>query len=498
MSRRSIRQIVVIVVLLIILALLGVGYWNYSQTRSFGLDIAFNQSEMLTPPQYLYSFAGEGEDRLARPLGVLAEGGRIYVTDSRRGVVDVFTATGTHTATWGSEVLVTPLYLAMHPVSGDLYVSDRRLRSIEIFGPDGAHKGSFDPMLPEEELPEFDTQGVQWAPVALDFAADGSLYVAEILKGHRLLIFAPDGAFKRSVGTAGLVNDAKSGEAVFQFPNSVKVEGDEVWVSDSNNRRIQVFDLDGEFSRLVVTQGLPRGFDFLPKLEEEEPVRLVVIDTLAHDATIWDAGRAQKVLTFGGRGVLEGQFNYPNDTSIDAQRRIFVADTANGRIQVWGWPALSNPVPLPTTPLGWLACLSPLLLLPLLLLLRRKRYVVTPDFVQRLIELGEIDRMPGRRVRWEILAFDHDQFVGVEQDGVDLGTLLNPVEFSEADAREIETRYELEWRDAAVMSVAQRTKRFATEDRDLRRVAVALELRVMDHQEFLAQSPRKRGSASER
>ncbi len=489
MSRRRIRQIIAIVALIVLLALIGAAYVNYRNTRTIGVQIDFNQAELLPAPQYLYSFSGAGQSQLVRPLGVLSADNKVLVTDSRKGAIEVFTPRGTHIATWGKGNLLVPLYVAQHPKTGDYYVTDRRKKGVFIFSKDGKFKKQFDPKLPADQLPKFDTQGFQWAPVALDFAPDGTLYVTEILNGHRMLIFAPDGTFRRSVGTAGLVNEASEGPGVFQFPNSIKVIGNEVWVADSNNRRIQVFDRAGEYKRMVITQGLPRGFDFLPKLKKEEPRRLVVIDTLAHDGTIWDARKAEKVVSFGEHGVLEGQFSYPNDTSVDARRRIFIADTANGRIQVWGWPAAANPIPTPTTPTGWLLCLSPLLLLPLLLLLRRRRYFATPDFVYALFAAGEIARMDIRRVRWEVMTEDYEDLKGLAQDGISLAELLNPVEFSESDARALQERYELSWRDAGIMAVAQRAKLFCTEDAELRRIARVLEAPVVDSEEFIARTP---------
>jgi len=476
-------------VLSVLLLLLTAAYLNYRRTRDIGIDISFNQAEILPAPQYLYSFSGEGANRLARPLGVLASGGRVYVTDARRGVVDVFTDTGEFVASWGKGKLRVPLYVARHPQTGEFWVSDRRLRSIEIFDANGKHVRQFDPKLPADQLPAFDTGGVQWAPVALAFAPDGTLYATEILNGHRLLVFTPQGVFKRSVGTAGVVSEASEGPGVFQFPNSVKVQGDEVWVADSNNRRIQVFDREGESKRIVATQGLPRGFDFLPKLTDEEPRRIVVIDTLSHDATIWDAEKAEKVLSFGGRGVLEGQFSYPNDASVDPKRMIFIADTANGRVQVWGWPAVSNPIPTPTTPTGWALCLSPLLLLPLLLLMRRRRYFATRDFVIALHELGELDRMVQRRVRWEVTPEDYEYLKDLEPQGrVELAQLLHEADHSDSDANALSERYELDMRDAITLSIAQRAKLFGTEDAELRRVARVLEVHVVDHAEFLEQT----------
>lgn len=493
MPRRRRRLIIAIVLLVLLLALIGAAYWNYRTTRTIGLDIDFNAAEMLDIPQYLYSFSGEGEQLLARPLGVLASRGRVYVTDGRRGVVAVFTPQGTPVATWGAGKLVTPLYIARHPQTGDFYVSDRRLRTIVILDSAGTVKGEFDPKLPKSELPTFETGDVQWAPLALDFAADGTLYVTEILNGHRLLIFDSDGTFRKSVGTAGLVADARTGEELFQFPNSVKVQGDEVWIADSNNRRMQVFDREGVFKRLVVTQGLPRGFEFLPKLTEDEPLRFVVIDTLSHDGTIWDADKGTKVLTFGERGVLEAQFSYPNDASVDGRRLIFVADSANGRIQVWGWPDVANPVPMPTTPIDWAVCLSPLLLLPLLLLLRRRRYFATEDFVLALYEADALDRMPSRRVRWEVRPEDYEALRGLKQGDVDLAELLHPVEHSESDAKALEDRYHLEHDDAVALSIAQRARLFGTEDFELRRMARVMEFNVVNHLEFIERRTRSKG-----
>lgn len=487
MTRKRTRLIVSIALLVMLLALLGAAYLNYQATRKIGLDIEFNQAELLPAPEYLYSFSGAGKERLARPIGVLVSGDRVYVADSRRRVVDVFTVPGRRVAQWGKGKLVTPLYIARNPKTGEFWVSDRRLRDIVIFDVNGKYLRMFDPDLPKSELPTFKTDGAKWAPVALAFAPDGTLYATEILNGHRLMIFNADGTFRRSVGTAGIVQDAGDGQGVFQFPNSVKVEGDEVWVADSNNRRIQVFDREGGFKKFVVTDGLPRGIDFLPKFSAKEPRRVVVIDTLSHDATILNADKGEKEVGFGEHGVLEGQFSYPNDTSVDARRKIFVADSFNGRIQVWGWPAVSNPVPTPTTPLGWALCLSPLLLLPLLLLLRRRRYFATQDFVHALYALDEIDRMPQRRVRWEVTPEDYEELSALEpQNGVNLAELLNAVEHSDSDAHALQDRYELEWADAVVLSIAQRSKLFCTESMEMRRVARVLEIPVADHEEFIA------------
>ncbi len=369
MPRKTKRKIGLIAALLILLSLLTLLYVNYLATKKIGFDVAVDSGSAVTPPQFLYSFAGAPPNQLQRPLGVFADGtGYVWVTDSIQGRLLKYREDGTFVGSYGKGTLLTPLYIVKNPLNGRIYVSDRRTRQIHIFDAGGKYLGIFDPKLPKNQRPTFTT--VQWAPVAMAFAPDGTFYVTELLKGHRLLIFGPDGKFKKSVGDAGIPKDPNSGPELFQFPNSIKVHGNEVWVADSNNRRIQVFSRDGEFKRMLVTSGLPRGFDFLPQLagrKKDAPALLTVIDTLAHDATIWDA-TGNKMLTFGGQGVMDGQFSYPNDLSVGTKAKIFVADTYNARIQVWGWPSETAVVKLPPLPQYWGWCLTPLLLLPLLLL----------------------------------------------------------------------------------------------------------------------------------
>ena len=490
MTRRRKRLIISLVLLTVLLALLGVAYVNYRSTRSIGFDFNVNATATLPAPVYMYSFGSEGNDRLQRPLGILVDGEEVYVTDSRRSDITVYTLAGKRVRTIGKGHLLVPLYIAKNPKTGEYYVTDRRLRSIEVFGKDGKWLRTFNPNLPKDQLPKFSTGNVQWAPVALAFAPDGTLYVTEILNGHRLLIFDPSGKFVKSTGAAGMVEKADTAPDAFMFPNSVKVLGNEVWVADSNNRRIKIYSRDGEFKRFLVTSGLPRGLTFLPT-RSGEPVRLVVVDTLAMDATIWDAKKAEKVLTFGERGVLEGQFAYPNDVSTDGVRRMFITDTSNGRVQVWGWPAEAAPIPTPRTPLQWLLCLSPLLLLPLLLLLRRKRFFATDDFVNALVSAEEADLMANRRWRWEVTAEDYETLKDVVQGDVKMEELLHAAEYSESDAQALMERLELDHTSAVRLTIGKRSKVFCTEDAELRRVARLVEIDVVNRVEFLERFVRR-------
>jgi len=498
MTKRQRRKIVIIAVLVLLLLLLSVYFLYFRSTKKLGFDGAVTGlTDAISVPQFLYSFSGPENDRLERPIGVYVDDAadEVYVSDTRKGKVYVFDLDGKMKRTIGGSEILVPLYIAKNPKDGKIYVSDRRRRTIHIYEPSGKFVRDFDPKLPAEELPKFETNGVQWAPVALDFGKDGTLYVTEILNGHRLLVFGPDGKFKTSVGTAGIVTDAKASPQVFQFPNNVKVQGKNVWVADSNNRRLQVFDLEGKFDRILSTQGLPRGMDFLSSSNENSgTAKMVVVDTLAHDSTIWNV-KGEKLVNFGEQGVLEGQFNYPNDVSIGPRNLIFIADSANGRIQVWGWPEQVSPVPVAQVAQYWRWCFAPLLLLPLLLLLRRKKFFVTEEFLSAMIAMELVDRMPARRRVWLVTPQVYDVFKDVRASDIDLGQMLVATEHSESDAKALMDRLELDHDTAAIIAIAKRAHVFCTDDAELRRIARVLEIDVADHEEFLERFDKTNGGS---
>ena len=490
MTRKTKRKLVLVVVLLLTLALLTAWYVNFRATKSININFARPTGEAILAPQYLYSFKGEGKKQLAYPVAVLVDGNHVYVTDTDVGEVFEFTPEGKLVKTFGAENLDTPLYLAKNPKDGNLYISDRRLRKVQVFTPEGKYVREFKPNLPEEALPikSARVKGIDWIPVALDFGKDGTLYVTDLYAGHRLLIFGPDGKFKKAVGKFGMVTKATDAAEVFQFPNGVKVMGKEVWVVDSNNRRIQIYNPEGQFLRFVPTSGLPRGIAVLPKkgakASDETTGKVIVVDTLAHDATIWSS-KGEQLANFGGNGVLDGQFQFPNSVSVGAKNLVFLTDSGNVRVQVWGWPEDVSPIPTIPVPQYWAWCLAPLLLLPLLLLLRKRKFLASREFVEGMIEVELLDAMPDKRRKWFVLPETYEVFRGVTQGGVDLGDLFTEIEHSESDAVALKDRLEIDYGTAVILSVARRVKVFCTDDEELRRLAKLLEIETVNRAEYL-------------
>jgi DNA-binding beta-propeller fold protein YncE len=484
--RRTKRKIALLVLLLVLLACIGAWYVNFLATKSLVLDLRAPDGNALTPPTYLYSFSGEEPNNLKEPIGVLADGGDVFVADGKSGQVLVFREDGTFVRAFGKGNLQVPLYLAKNPKNGNIYVTDRRKHAVLMFKRTGEFLGAFDPKLPKEQLPKFDTKGDQWVPIALDFAPDGSMYVLEYLNGHRVVTFGPDGKFLISIGGTGVATKPTDQPGRFQFPNSIKVHEGEIYVADSNNRRVQVFDLKGQFKRFIAASGLPRGITFLPRpsnATSETTEKFVVIDTLSHDGTIFGADGA-RILSFGDRGASDGQFLFPADVSIGSKSVIFITDTQNLRVQAWGWPENVSPIPriLPRQPLWYLALL-PLLLIPILR--RRKKFYATADFVQAMLEAGAVHTMQHARRLWYVSSADHAALSGLSEGEIRLAELLEPMEYSLSDAKALRERLELDQEMAGTLAAAQRVKVLCTENAEVRRVARLLEIDVVNSKEFV-------------
>jgi len=282
--------------------------------------------------RFIFAFPDADAPRLERPVGVVANGDRVYVADSVAGVVRVYDDRGVERGVVGEGTLDVPVYLAVDAERGVLYVTDRAKRALYLFGlDDGALVGTLTPSAPEESA-----VSTAWAPLALDVAESGALVVSDVLARHRVLLLEPDGRITQEIGGAQAVGEASGVAVALDFPNAVRLTTDEVWIADSNNKRALVFGRDADFRRVVPTGGLVRGFDFVPPPKGSAETTVVAfVDTLGSGIFLMDASGAS-LGRFGGAGSAEGALAFPNDVSVDAERgRLYVADTGNRRVQVW-------------------------------------------------------------------------------------------------------------------------------------------------------------------
>jgi hypothetical protein len=79
----------------------------------------------------------------------------------------------------------------------------------------------------------------------------------------------------------------------------------------------------------------------------------------------------------------------------------------------------------------------------------------------------------------------HEAFAGRVVDGVDLGELLEPQRYSYSDAKALAVKLGITMDRAGTLAMAKRTRVLCTEDPELARLAVLLDIDVYDRTAFV-------------
>ena len=172
------------------------------------------------------------------------------------------------------------------------------------------------------------------APYGMAVAPDGTLWVVDG-NNARFQIFAPDGTFRETWGTAG------SGAGQFQFhPSGSGGYGDAVfdrqgtlYVADTGNHRVQKFDATRRFVLAWGSEGTGAGqFQDLISIAVGPDGSIYAADQTRNDVQRFDAeGRFRN--TIGEPGNGEGQLNGAEAVAIDAAGTVWVCDYGTGRIE---------------------------------------------------------------------------------------------------------------------------------------------------------------------
>jgi DNA-binding beta-propeller fold protein YncE len=258
--------------------------------------------------------AGAEDRRMVRPYGVAVRDGLIVVTDPGRPAVyrfDMAEKEYRRIETIGDEPLLSPVGVALGP--DRIYISDSALERLYVLDREGDHLLTL--------------EGWQ-RPTGLAYdEQSGRLYVAETLS-HRISVIDREGRRLFTFGSRG----TDVGE--FNYPTHLFLEGDTLYVNDTMNFRLQAFAPDGTYRSSFGSHGDASGDFAQPKgVAADSHGNLYVVDALFDRVQIFNR-EGRFLLAFGDAGTGFPGLSLPSGCFI-AGDRIYVADSYNGRVQVF-------------------------------------------------------------------------------------------------------------------------------------------------------------------
>lgn len=155
-------------------------------------------------------------------------------------------------------------------------------------------------------------------------AANDKIYVSDT-SNKRVQIFDSAGNFITKFGTYG------TGDGQFTDPKGIAVNNERIYVVDRD--RVQIFDSAGNFIAKFGSIGIGDGQFNTPRDLAISNDRIFVVDNKNNRIQIFDPN-GNFITKFGTYGTGDGEFNYPTGIAVD-ENRIYVVDRQNNRVQIF-------------------------------------------------------------------------------------------------------------------------------------------------------------------
>jgi DNA-binding beta-propeller fold protein YncE len=256
---------------------------------------------------------------LYTPHAIAADGnGRMYIADPSIGIIhryDLAAKEVQYIFQAGDRRLGSPVGIVLDG-EDNLYVTDSQRSALYKYSP----KGDF--------LREIGAKGILQRPAGIAVRSNGDKLVADSL-ADKVFIFGKDDSYKGELAGSDFTES-------FSKPMYIAVDKmDFVYVTDTMNFTVRVFDADNKYVRSVGQIGDVPGAFARPKgVALDSDRNLYVLDSIFANFQLFDQ-QDQLLLYVGQEGSLPGEFMLPGGIFIDKHDRIYVSDTFNHRIQIF-------------------------------------------------------------------------------------------------------------------------------------------------------------------
>jgi len=261
--------------------------------------------------------------QLGEPYGMAIDSkGNLYVADQKVGAIFIF-----NTETREVELIKNKTHGHFVRIIGlalddddRLFVSDPGLSHILVFNP-------------KHQAIDVITDGlVEPGGMAID-TENRLLYVADVNQDQVLVYDADTLKLKRRMGTGGQKH-ALTTPGDFARPGGLAVDSEgNLYVADTLNNRIEIFDGDGKFISTFGKAGDGPGYFARPKgVAIDSDNHIWVVDGMQDRVQVFNQ-ETQLLISFGGHGLLPGMFQGLVGITIDKQNRVFTSEIFPGRVQ---------------------------------------------------------------------------------------------------------------------------------------------------------------------
>lgn len=374
MTDTLVKQIIIVAVLLLILAALAISYLLL--TAAPEREGAAGERER----EFLFSIYGFEGDLLRRPTGVgMDDQGNIYIADTGKRRIVVFDRNKRFQRVYGEagkgELLIwDPIDVAVAP-DGRSWVVDRT----------------------QSKIVEYDVTGVATKEV---ITPEPPTQIT--IKDDMMFVCVDSGVLIADLDMNLLTGYIARGKEPGQFdrPGGVAVgEDGTLYVADSLNYRVQAISSSGQPlwqygkpippEQAIQFDSEERKFGLPANIALDENGLLYVVDGVDSEIVVLDTD-GNYIETIGDVGGADGMFYYPDGIAY-ANGRLAIADKFNDRVEVFRVPLPPGQAWRAYVPYAVALLLLPLLIVPFLR--RRRRYVVTPEFVGAIAADEQRDRI---------------------------------------------------------------------------------------------------------